>query len=160
MTVTANGNNVFHTQKSTHTSKQLIQFTSSCHSNLHFTPDIRLSMDKTVNSDYCNKGLAEAKFVGLWSFQIIYSFINIFWIWLCAFWRYFLPWLRTNWRATLEWNKSIKIGFSTWHCLLKILAILCAVLPWRRACLCVHFSPSVPRNIGDALNCDQLWNVR
>lgn len=32
-----------------------------------------------------NTGLAEAKFVGLWRFQIIYSFINIFWIWLCAF---------------------------------------------------------------------------
>lgn len=49
--------------------------------------------------------LAEARFVTLCKFQMIYPLINISWIWLYDFCRYFLPWPWTNWRATLEWNK-------------------------------------------------------
>lgn len=55
---------------------------------------------KTINSH--STGLAEARFVAMCRFQIIYPFINISWNWLCGFWRYFLHWLRTKRRATLE----------------------------------------------------------
>lgn len=104
--------------------------------------------------------VAKAKFVALWIFQIIYSFINIFWD-LC-----FLDLFSTLAQNQLEkffWvgGKKKKKVLSAWRRLLEILAILCVVLPWRRVCLCVCFSPSVPGNIGvgDALDCDQLWNT-
>ena len=58
-------------------------------------------------------------------------------------------------------NEKRKKRKGAWHCLIEILAILRMVLPWKRACLCVHFSPSAPANIGvgDALDFNQLWNA-
>lgn len=105
----ANGSDVLHTQLSAHTSTQLIRFTCLRRINLHFTPGMVqktcLCFSWTRQSTVTTRGLAEAKFVALWRFQIIYSFINIFWNWLCASWRYFLPWLGTNWRAWSERKK-------------------------------------------------------